>query len=375
MRKKILVVILAAISTAAAQTKIDLRTQGKSVDFSAAVSTKPSKSGTAIPATCSIGETFFKTDAAAGANLYGCTATNIWSVQSGASSLPAVGGNTNRVLSNNGATADWRSLNGDISGAPDGVIVSGIRGRAISATTPANTQVLTWSTTNNRWEPQNQSGGNGTDAVQLQGRNLASTAPTDTQVVCWDATGVTWKPCTASSGGGGATSVSQLTDLKTTRTSGTSLAIAAGIVMLSGVSYPIPAGTVGISVGTGTVRIGIDTSVIPPTGRVYFSAGMTVTCSGMGSCTTPVSGSAFGVEDLQLATWTATSGTFDTNGGTELRGALSRNRTLAGAGMISATSGHTQTIAINTSLLPIFTLLPGTGSNLTSATTITPTNR
>src|SRR3954462_4378271 len=81
MRTKIIVTVLAAVSIAAAQTKVDLRTQGKSVDFSAATSTKPSKTGTAFPATCSIGETFFKTDAAAGANLYGFTGTNIWSLQ------------------------------------------------------------------------------------------------------------------------------------------------------------------------------------------------------------------------------------------------------------------------------------------------------
>jgi hypothetical protein len=56
---------LAAINTIAvfAQTKIDLRTQGKSVDFNSATSTKPSKIGTACPGTCSTGETLFKTDA------------------------------------------------------------------------------------------------------------------------------------------------------------------------------------------------------------------------------------------------------------------------------------------------------------------------
>ena len=70
-------VIFAAVSIAAAQTKIDLRTQGKSVDFSAATSTKPSKAGTALPATCSIGETFFKTDATTGANLYGCSRADL----------------------------------------------------------------------------------------------------------------------------------------------------------------------------------------------------------------------------------------------------------------------------------------------------------
>jgi hypothetical protein len=374
MRQKSLVLIFAAVSIAAAQTKIDLRTQGKSVDFSAATSTKPSKTGTAFPAICSIGETFFKTDAAAGANLYGCTATNIWTVQS-VSSLPPAGGNANKILSNGGSTADWRALNGDISGAPDSLTVNAIRGRAVSITAPSNSQVLTWNSSNSQWEPQNQTGGTGgSNAIQFQGRNLAATTPADTQVICWDANAATWKPCTAASGGG-ATTVSQLTDLKTTRSAVTSLSIAAGVVVVGGISYLIPTGTVGVSAGSGTVRVAVDTSVTPPVGKVYYSTGLTVTCVGLGGCTTPVSSAAFGPDDLQIATWTASSGTFDLNGGTELRGILTRNRTLTGAGMVSATSGHTQTISVNTAVIPIFTLAPGTGSVLASAPVITPTSR
>jgi hypothetical protein len=63
-----------------AQTAIDLRTQAKSVDFSSAAHTKPSKVGTALPATCTVGETFFNSSAPSGQNLYGCTATNSWSL-------------------------------------------------------------------------------------------------------------------------------------------------------------------------------------------------------------------------------------------------------------------------------------------------------
>lgn len=47
-------------------------------DAGAAASTKPAKSGTTLPATCSAGEQFFKTDAGAGKNLYLCTSTNTW---------------------------------------------------------------------------------------------------------------------------------------------------------------------------------------------------------------------------------------------------------------------------------------------------------
>jgi hypothetical protein len=67
--------------TARAQTQIDLRTQAKTVDFSAASSTKPMKTGTVLPANCSTGEMFLRTDAPAGANLYACRAANAWSAQ------------------------------------------------------------------------------------------------------------------------------------------------------------------------------------------------------------------------------------------------------------------------------------------------------
>ncbi len=66
----------------AAQTQVDLRTQAKSVDFSRAASTKPFRLGTALGSQCSLGETFFKTDAPAGENLYVCAAENTWVLQS-----------------------------------------------------------------------------------------------------------------------------------------------------------------------------------------------------------------------------------------------------------------------------------------------------
>lgn len=39
--------------------------------------------GTTLPATCVVGEAFFKSDAIAGQNMYGCTATNTWTQQAG----------------------------------------------------------------------------------------------------------------------------------------------------------------------------------------------------------------------------------------------------------------------------------------------------
>ena len=84
MRLKHIVLAAALVSLGHGQTLVDLRTQAKSVDFTAANTTKPFKSGTLLPATCSVGEAFFKSDAVAGANLYGCTSVNSWTLETGA---------------------------------------------------------------------------------------------------------------------------------------------------------------------------------------------------------------------------------------------------------------------------------------------------
>ena len=76
-------VMVVAIPSLNAQTEVDLRTQSKSVDFSAASTTKPIKTGTVLPAACGLGEAFFQTNAPPGANLYLCTSQNSWALQSG----------------------------------------------------------------------------------------------------------------------------------------------------------------------------------------------------------------------------------------------------------------------------------------------------
>lgn len=94
-----------AASTATAQTAIDLRTQAKSVDFSAASMTKPMKTGTVLPSTCSTGDMFFKSDAPAGSNIYGCVSANTWSQQAGGGGTGTGPGTPNVSQSFTGATA------------------------------------------------------------------------------------------------------------------------------------------------------------------------------------------------------------------------------------------------------------------------------
>ncbi len=63
------------------QTLINLGTQGRNVDFSNATSTRPIATGAALPATCVVGDLFFLTSNPPGANLFGCSAKNIWALE------------------------------------------------------------------------------------------------------------------------------------------------------------------------------------------------------------------------------------------------------------------------------------------------------
>lgn len=64
-------------------TAIDLKAQSRDVDFTGAMSTAPFKSGAALPSSCSVGQMFYLTSAAAGTNVFGCTATNSWTLEAG----------------------------------------------------------------------------------------------------------------------------------------------------------------------------------------------------------------------------------------------------------------------------------------------------
>ncbi len=141
-RNAILVAALSAC-VASAQTLVDLQTQSKNVDFSGATMTKPFKSGTALPATCGLGEAFFKSNAPAGSNWYACTATNSWTIQSGAPFLA-----------------------GDVTGPASATVVAQIQGQPISLTVPTNGQSLVWNGGTNTWTPQTVTGAQGSTGPQ-----------------------------------------------------------------------------------------------------------------------------------------------------------------------------------------------------------------
>ncbi len=147
MRKELLLCCVFGIAFAQGPpTQIDLRTQSKSIDFSAANTTKPVKTGTTLPASCSPGEMFYLLNAPEGSNLYGCTATNIWTPQGGS------------------------DLAGDVTGPASGTVVTQIQGRPVSSGVPGAGQALVWNNANNDWEPETiGSGGSGATMLQQMG--------------------------------------------------------------------------------------------------------------------------------------------------------------------------------------------------------------
>jgi hypothetical protein len=77
--------MLMCVSIAFAQSQVDLSRQARNVDFSAQPHTRPIQTGTALPASCNVGELFFNTGATNGNSIFACTAANTWTPVGGGS--------------------------------------------------------------------------------------------------------------------------------------------------------------------------------------------------------------------------------------------------------------------------------------------------
>ena len=290
-------------------TQVDLRYQSKNVDFSGAGATKPFKSGTSLPSVCAVGEMFFKVDAPSGANLYGCTSMNTWTLEQ--TGLPAVNGNSGKVLTTDGTSLFFGSLGGDISGPATGATVTQIQGRPISSGAPGSGQALVWNASSGRWEPQNISGG-----------------------------------------GSGASMASQLGDFIVTRSSATTLTIGAGCssstpcnVRFGNVVYSFAGGgSVSISGGTGLAYIYISSA-----GALTVGHNLTVVCSG---CTQTPGVTSFPADSIPLWMWTATAGTWDATGGSDERGFESNATPVAGTGISITFAGGAPVLSLDPSYVP-----------------------
>jgi hypothetical protein len=310
-------VFVLSLSAAFGQTTVDLRTQSKSVDFSSANATKPFKSGTQFPGICGVGDMFYKTDAPSGANLYGCTAPNAWTLEG--QSLPAVFGNSGKVLSTDGTNIAWTLLSGDVSGSIGASTVIQLQGRPVSSTVPQAGQALAWNGVSSRWEPQTVLGA------------------------------------------GGAGMVSQLGDLVVTRASATSLNIGANCstatpcnVRFGSVVYSITAGaTVSITSGTGSAYIYVTSSGVLTAGH-----NLAVSCNG---CAAASGITSFPSDAVPLFSWPATGGTWNANG-FDARAFLSLKNVATGTGLISVESAGKTTVSVDSTVVSLLTSVPLTSA-------------
>lgn len=266
---------LAAAVRGETPTQLDLRTQAKSVDFSSANTTRPFKSGTTLPAACSTGDMYFKTDAPSGANVYGCVAQNTWALESGGT-MPALGG--------------------DITGTPNAATVTQIQGRPVASMAPAPGQALVWNGTTSRWEPFLLAAGGGSGSGAAMGSQLgdflvaksASPSVLDIGANCSSAT-----PCLARFG---------------------------SIVY----SYTT-SGSLTLTSGSGDVYIYIASG-----GALTAGHNMNVSCSG--ACIAAAGVTAFPYDSIPLFKWHATNGSWDP-AGMDQRALLSTKNVAYGAGL------------------------------------------
>ena len=117
MNRTIWAMTAALTAAALAQTKVDLKSQSKTVDFSATSLTKPMETGATLPQSCTPGQMFFRTSSPAGQNLYGCASANIWSLESAGGTNVTV--NNANVLVGSRPTLDFSTGQGAVEAISD----------------------------------------------------------------------------------------------------------------------------------------------------------------------------------------------------------------------------------------------------------------
>ena len=272
------------------------------VDFSGASTTIVFTTGTTLPATCTVGQGFFKTDASAGQNIYLCTAANTWTqVQGGGSG--AVWGQITGLLS------DQADLQAALSGKAaashthtGGDITSGLVAPArLGSGTPSSTTYLRGDGT---WASIAGAGNYGQSFVNQTSVVLAHNAgTTDVIVSCYDSSNVeiipqavtvtsadsvtvTFSPATTgrcvvnSSGGAASQAVYQATlDFPAVAAGScseqniTATGVAAGSTLAAGFPATLPNGLVGMAyAGSGVVVVrlcNVTAAAIDPAAATY----------------------------------------------------------------------------------------------------------
>ena len=331
--------LFAVASIAFSQTTlIDLRTQGKAIDFTNATATRPAKSGTALPATCQVAELFFNTNAPAGSNLFACTATNTWTQQAGGG-----GGAVSSVFARTGAvgaaTGDYTAA--QVTNAVDSTGSYSNPGWLTSMAAMKLTGVLPVA-----------NGGTGTATPALvAGTNVTISGSWPNQTI-------------NSTGGGGGSATTNFPVSRsgtTTLSAGDSCSSATPCnVRFGNTVYSFQnSSNVNIASGAGIAFIYISSSGILTVGH-----NMSVTCSA--GCVSQAGVSAFPTDSIPLYSWSSTGGVWDPAGGIDFRASLSGKNFVCGAGLLCSESAGLTTAALDPTAIPAGGGSGSTGGSVTN---------
>lgn len=343
---------VALLVGAGAQTRIDLRTQTKRVDFSG-VPTKPFRTGTTLPATCSVGEAFFKVDALAGQNFYGCTATNEWTLQAASPmSNYSVAFTTQTALTIPGTAHGYGTANlllqcYDTTGAfvePDSVSInSSTYDVAVAFSSSQSGRCVV---NGGALAEGGSSGGGGTSPVASvfgrAGTVIAAAGDYNFSQIAGTVAGAQL-PIGIDAG-----------VLRVTLANSTMLTIGEDCSAASPCnvrigdtveSIQVPS-TATITAGTGTAYIYLDEDGVLTVGH-----NLAVACSG--GCSSQQGITAFPNHAIPIASWSASAGTWNQQG-TDWRALLSTNVLDAGVGVMTIDSGSRTTIAVDTTVVPTY---------------------
>ncbi len=150
-----------------------------------------------------------------------------------------------------------------------------------------------------------------------------------------------------------ATMATQLGDFAVARKDPKTLSIGAGstITTPSNVSqqeavaqFATP-GQISISAGDGIIRVFIDGAVSPPVLRAFTNGTLTVTCTGISCAANP--GASFPPDSRPLASWTASAGSWDAQGGVDYRAFINITRFVGGPGISVTSLNGTVTVSLD----------------------------
>jgi hypothetical protein len=215
---------------------------------------------------------------------------------------------------NGSGGASTISLSGDLSGTTSTATVAALQHFAVSNTTPADGQVLTWSATGQQWQPALSQGGAGGQSGAPTLSSLAVTYLTSSTLSI-GSTCNTGLPCN---------------------------------VRFGSTVYSFTAGaTLTVLGGTGTIYIYVGSNGLVAAGSSNVSLSCSAGCITLGA-------DGFPPSSIPLATWTVNISLVDPAAGRDARAFLSSKALASGVGIVVLDSGTQSTVSVDAALIPAY---------------------